>query len=273
MNQRFQNADIKLVSEQYAEDELYKAIRPIGLTFEAELTGFGLCPEECFMEVTEILSVIADNGENTQNDLLEQIWIRKHNEYMRFDRRVDDDIIRKAVGIVFGFVVLAVDSSFHPFYRYTLTQQLTEVIANHKFDGWTSTLEKIFEVQLPDGWFDKFIIEDSDESEALPLPKVLNTSRAQKYFQKAIDNGLMKIENNKLLWTGIGKKAHSSQLAYFCGRVYDYEYSVNGNCGAEFPEAELIELFGVKRLYSLLTQVHNAQRKQKWRPCIDELFE
>lgn len=273
MNQRFQNADIKLVSEQYAEDELYIAISSIGLTFEAELTGFGLCSEECFKEVVEFLSAIADNGENIQTDLLEQIWIRKYNEYMRFDRHADDNIIRKAVGIVFGFVVLAVDSSSHPFYRYTLTQQLTEVLANHKFEGWTSTLKKIFEVQLPDGWFDKFIKEDSDESKALLLPKVLNTNRAQNYFKKAIDNGLMKIENNKLFWIGIGKTAHSSQLAYFCGRVYDYKNSINGNCGAEFPEAELIELFGVKRLYSLLTQVHDAKKKQKWRTCIDELFE
>ena len=50
MNQRFQNAEIKHVSEQYAENELYKAVSSIGLQLENELKEFGLCPEECFME-------------------------------------------------------------------------------------------------------------------------------------------------------------------------------------------------------------------------------
>ena len=53
MNQRFQNAEIRLVSEQYADNELYHAVSSIGQQLEAELTGFGLCPEEGFMEVLE----------------------------------------------------------------------------------------------------------------------------------------------------------------------------------------------------------------------------
>ena len=65
MNQRFQNAEIRLVSEQYADNELYHAVSSIGQQLEAELTGFGLCPEECFMEVLELLSAV-----NNENDFV-----------------------------------------------------------------------------------------------------------------------------------------------------------------------------------------------------------
>ena len=107
----------------------------------------------------------------------------------------------------------------------------------------------------------------------LPLSGSLDINRAKTYFQKAIEKGWIAKEDNKLTWQGIGTRAHDSQLAYFCGRVYDYKYSVNGNTGTEFPTNELEELFGVKNLYSLLRQVHEAKGKQKWRACIDELFE
>lgn len=62
------------------------------------------------------------------------------------------------------------------------------------------------------------------------------------------------------------------QLAYFRGRVYNYKHTVNGNAGENFPEESLNELFGVKRLYSSLTQVYNAQKRQRWRAKIDALF-
>ena len=101
----------------------------------------------------------------------------------------------------------------------------------------------------------------------------LDINRAKTYFQKAIEKGWMSLEGNKLIWLGIGTRAHDSQLAYFCGKVFDYRHSVNGNAGTKFPKNELEELFGVKNLYSLLRQVHEAKGKQKWRACIDELFE
>ena len=161
MNQRFQNVEIGLVSEHYAENELYKAVCLIGHQLESELPGFGLCPAECFMETLELLSVIADKGEDILPEL-DTIWLRKHNEYKRFDRRVCEEEISKAVGIVFGFTILAIDSSRHRFYRYTLTERLTQTIANHQFNGWASTLDSIFSVPLPDGWFDAFIDEEPD---------------------------------------------------------------------------------------------------------------
>lgn len=106
-----------------------------------------------------------------------------------------------------------------------------------------------------------------------PLSGSLDTKRAWSYFEKAVSKGWIAKEGNKLTWLGIGGKAHQSQLAYFCGKVFGYRHSVNGNAGTEFPKNELEELFGVKNLYSLLRQVHEAKGKQKWRACIDELFE
>lgn len=106
-----------------------------------------------------------------------------------------------------------------------------------------------------------------------PLSDYVDTKRARYYFEKAVSKGWIAKEGNKLTWLGIGGKAQLSQLAYFCGKVFDYRHSVNGNAGTKFPKNELEELFGVRSLYSSLRQVHEAKNIQKWRACIDEIFE
>lgn len=270
MNQRFQNEDISSVAEKYADDALYQAVCQIGSQLEAE-TAFGLCPEECFTETLELLSAIADKGEDILPEV-DNCWLRKFNEYRRFDRHVSEDEIRKAVGIVFGFAILATDSSRHRFYRYTLSKRLMETIADHQFSGWQATLDRIFSLPLADGWLDAFIDEEP-EPDMLPLPKAVNTERAQKYFRKAIDKGYMTCKNGKFRWIGIGDRVNKSQLAYFLGRVYGYRHSVSGNTGTEFPTDELNALFGETKLYDLLVQVHAAKNKQKWRALIDDMFE
>ena len=83
----------------------------------------------------------------------------------------------------------------------------------------------------------------------------------------------MKVEKGKFSWIGVGLTGKNSQLAYFCGLVYEYKNSINGNDGIGFPEKELNGMFGVSRIYSLLTQVYSAKKPQKWRALIDELFE
>lgn len=131
------------------------------------MTEFGLCPEECFAETLELLTAIAGKG----GDILPEvdgIWLRKYNEYRRFDRSVSADGIRQAVAVVFGFTILAVNSSRHPFYRRTLAGQLTQTVARHNPAGWASTLGRIFGVPLPDGWFDDFIGEEQEDSGAEP---------------------------------------------------------------------------------------------------------
>lgn len=187
MNQRFQNEEIRLISEQNADNELYKAICTIGTQLEAESPGFGLNSEECFIESLELLSAIADEGENILPKI-EELWLRKENEYRRFDRNVNNEEIRKAVGIVFGYVILAIDSCSHPFYRYTLSERLMQIITNHKFEGWTSTLDKIFSVPLSDGWFDAYIEgEKQEDSDDVSENKLENKILKKNHNGKPLD--------------------------------------------------------------------------------------
>ena len=110
---------------------------------------------------------------------------------------------------------------------------------------------------------------DNDNS----LPKELDTARARKYFHKAIERGYMREENGRFRWIGTDNRGNRSELAYFLGKVFGYVHTSTGNAGENFPEESLGKLFGVTRLYSLLTQVYNAQKPQRWRAMIDELFE
>jgi hypothetical protein len=200
MNQRFQNEEIRRVAEQYAPDELYRAICTIGPQLESELPEFGLCPEECFAETLELLSLIAEKGEDILSEV-DNIWLRKFNEYRRVDRHVNEVEIRKAVGIVFGFCILAIDSCHHPFYRRTLSERLMQVIADHQFDGWAATLERIFSVPLPEGWFDAFLDENLEESDNLPqltgVPKL--TTAAEKFSKIVAPFGFVELSLVKAL--------------------------------------------------------------------------
>ncbi len=186
MNQRFRNEDIRRISEQYADNELYKAICTIGAQLESELAEFGLCPEECFEETLEVLTFLADKGEEAVPEL-DTLWHRKFNEYRRFDRKVDEGELCKVVGIVFGFTVLAVDSCSHRFYRRTLAEALTMTVANHKFDGWSATLSLIYSVSLPDGWFDDFM--GFNETASVREPAVLFTDEAVELWEKLREAG------------------------------------------------------------------------------------
>ena len=272
MNQRFQNEERDSVRDRYAGNKLYQAICSIGSQLEYELNGFGLCPEECFMEVKEILTAIAEKGEAFMQEA-ENCWLNKYNEYKRFDRSIDNDELHKVVGIVFAFVILTIDSSRYHFYRYKLTEQLMQTIANHKFNGWQSTLNQIFSVPLSDGWFDAFIDEEPEDGENITLPKELDTIIARQSFARAIEKNYMeKTSDGKYRWLGTNDKGNRSELAYFCGKIYGYVHSVSGNAGNGFPETSLNQLFNVTRLYSSLTQVYNAKNIQSWRPLIDELF-
>ena len=105
------------------------------------------------------------------------------------------------------------------------------------------------------------------------LPKELDTPRARTYFAKAIDQQYMELtEDGRFRWIGTVKKPCRAELAYFLGKVYNYKYTITGNAGENFPEESLNRLFGATRLYSSLTQVYNAQKPQRWRSQIDEMF-
>lgn len=145
-----------------------------------------------------------------------------------------------------------------------------------------------YEIRLPNMWWNEIDRRDfgnylslsaTNYHSPLPkkvkihLPKPIDTEKARKYFTKAIEKGYMKKrDDGGFKWLGSGKKPLTAELAYFCGKIYNYKYTIYGNAGENFPEEYLNQLFGVKRLYSSLSQVFNAQKKQSWRSKIDEMF-
>lgn len=210
MKQRFQNAEIELVNKLYAENELYKAICSIGPQLETELTKFGLCPEECFADTMELLCAIVSKGQDVLEHL-PNLWLRKYNEYRRFDRSINPEEHRKAVGIVFGFAVLATDSSNKRFYRHQLVPELTSIVGNNKFDGWDDTLNRIFSVPLSDGWFDRFSEDTSGQGGMDKLSQQID--KIQKLLPNA-NNNLLIIENQ-----------YNSNCQQFLGEMKDPRFT------------------------------------------------
>lgn len=105
------------------------------------------------------------------------------------------------------------------------------------------------------------------------LPDALNTSLARSIFARATEKGWMKVTDNGYYWSGIKDvRGRIAQLAYMCGKIYGYQNSVSGNVGKEFPDEALCKLFNETKIYNQLVQVYAAQKPQKWRGAIDELF-
>jgi hypothetical protein len=114
--------------------------------------------------------------------------------------------------------------------------------------------------------------------EVLPLMGVLDTNRAQKYFKLAIEKGWMKLcQDEKFKWLGVRQRPsgtpNMSELAYFCGKVWEYKPSDCGNCGKSFPDKELEKLFDANKLNDKLLNVYKANKVQAWRQPIDDMFD
>jgi hypothetical protein len=115
---------------------------------------------------------------------------------------------------------------------------------------------------------------NSKESNGIKLPKELDTPKAREAFAKALERKYMEAtDDGRYRWIGTSMKPSTSELAYFLGKIYNYKHTTYGNDGEAFPEESLNKLFGVTRLYSSLSQVYNAKRKQRWRSIIDDIFE
>lgn len=129
---------------------------------------------------------------------------------------------------------------------------------------WMLTLE----------WMEQHTAENGQYGNSIVLPKELDTPKAREAFAKAMEKKYMEVaDDGKYRWIGTCMKPNISELAYFLGKVYNYKHTIYGNDGEAFPEESLNKLFGVTRLYSSLSQVYNAKRKQRWRSIIDDIFE
>ena len=107
------------------------------------------------------------------------------------------------------------------------------------------------------------------------LSGVLDTKLAREIFAECIKKGWMHETESGYQWEGIPDcRGKIAQLAYLCGKIYGFKYNkIGGNSGKEYPEEELDKLFKEKYLEKQLLQVYAADKPQKWRALIDELFE
>ncbi len=97
----------------------------------------------------------------------------------------------------------------------------------------------------------------------LILPNELDTDRARKYINRAIECGFITITDTRLKWTMGGNRGALAQLGYFVEKVYC------PNNIEDLPESAINALFGVVRIGSAITQMHSAKKPQKWRSEID----
>jgi len=119
--------------------------------------------------------------------------------------------------------------------------------------------------------------DSADESE-LRLPPLLDTERARAAFGLARKRGLLRVEpDGHLTWTGTSLSRHSnaSELAYFCGLVYDFLGLRERHTGtANSFSRELKALFRTdSELYKLYIQVENSAKTRPWIRVIQELFD
>lgn len=97
-----------------------------------------------------------------------------------------------------------------------------------------------------------------------PLPTVFGTLREKHYYKRAIDAGLMTMNDNP----GGGLPAYTwggklVRLAYFADKVY--------SGAGRFPASDLERLFGVRNLKQVRYRMNEGKR-EKWMNEIDNLL-
>lgn len=294
---RFRQNQRDKLKERFKDYIFYKLCKTTRNAFLLHYANIMVSSEDLFADAAQILDeLLTERDINAER--CSELWSEKLSIYRENDTTLVDVAVSQAeVAMLFYTVMFGLESVNHSHYCRTLQKTLyshlslmwnkqnerSEDVENTLFGKITPLGEEMH--AWMEGYFTsveslteeiKKILNPGSANVAqtgLPLPITLNTKRAQTYFQKAIDSGLMKLENDKFSWIQIGNKGKNSQLAYFCGLVYEYKHSTSGNIGTIFPDKDLESLFGIKRIYNILVQAHDAKRKQAWRRKIDELFE
>ena len=184
----------------------------------------------------------------------------RYEQYVQDASKVQPDIISRLMGWFAGMPhVELCNYSDHA----RLAQRLNYMRVSR---------QELYEVYAAVLLLEKYGKTVSDKD--IKLPKELDTDEARKYFAKAMEKQYLEaVDGGKYRWIGTDNKGKTAELAYFLGRVYNYVNTETGNDGENFPEESLNKLFGAKRLYSSLTQVYDAQKPQRWRSQIDEMFD
>ena len=295
---RFQQNQRNKLKEHFRNHIYYKLCQQTHNVFLLHCPTIILSTEELFNDAARTLDNLLTEGD-FDAELCRDLWSDTLADYRQKDGTDADAATTQAeVAMLFYAVMYGIQSVCYSHYRGKLEKVLhtsIHMMWNKQEQKNCNAIESLMPRAIDPlasnmyKWMDTYFSSTdslTDEIEnvmnpnkanvaqtGLPLPNSLDTKRAQTYFQRAIDKGWISLEANKWIWHGIGANAHKSQLAYFCGKVYEYKHSINGNVGTSFPEEDLNALFGIKRMQSLLQQVYKATNKQSWRQKIDELFE
>ncbi len=109
-------------------------------------------------------------------------------------------------------------------------------------------------------------IEALQKQHPLTLPEKIDTERAQKYLQKAIDANLIIVTENGL--RRVPENCNKTQLVYLLGRIYCQ------NKTDKLPNDELCKLFNETRLEKINYDIFcNNQGKPAHSETIDQLFD
>lgn len=157
MNHRFRNEEQSKYSETYGNDLLFVICSRVGPELQTQMPEFGMCPEEMYYEVEELLQWLIAHPKSTPEDI-NQKWHRLYNNYLSFDRHVSTEDLRRAVGIVFTLSSIALNSSLDTDLSLGLPQKLFDCIAHkdHAFKDWAIMCDRIFDqCELPEGWLDE----------------------------------------------------------------------------------------------------------------------
>lgn len=119
-------------------------------------------------------------------------------------------------------------------------------------------------------------VKQTNEGE-LRLPEPLNTEKALKAFSRAQEKGYLRVESNsRMRWLGTGKnkRFNASELAYFCGLVFDFKGLIRNQTGLANQYAnELMKLFHTEsQLYKLYDQVEDSKKTRPWIKAIEDLL-
>ena len=305
-----QNEERQNIKRRYAGHVMYRLCRAVRNVFQAAYPEVTISVEQLFADAADWLDELLTLGGrgleccgDLWNDVLEMYRERDGQR-----EGVEESKVKTAM--VFYLLMYCMEGAGHAYYRGSLFTRLFTIIHRHWNDERCCQMEQLLapevnplseEMHL---WMkeyfasDRSLIFDDDDDPGtdgqpsaegnrsaaasarpqddgrLPLPPELDTERAQKYFPMAIAKGWMSFEQGRYTWHGVTKKGAATQLAYFCGKVYECRYSdtADGNTGKQLPEQALQDLFNVKRLHSLLSQAYHATSPQRWRSAIDALF-
>ena len=286
------------IKSQYKSHVLFRLCRKVRDKFQNLHPAVTISVEELFVDAAHWIDILLGAEDETLdlcsdlwNDLLEMYWQRDSKT-----KEMENSMVK--VAMQFYLLLYCLKSAPPAPYRSLLLKELSRIIGLR----WKQWHSEPFKSQLEEDtaplakemerWMAAYVVSGCpllgknpeaappatpEDSDRLPLPPALDTERAQTYFRRAIAKGWMSYAQGRFTWRGVTVKGYKTQLAYFCGKVYECDYSLSdrcsGNMGKHLPGQALEELFGINRIHKLIQQCYEAKSPQHWRSTIDKFFQ